>query len=122
MLIAGMIIATGTGSRLPKAFYRIAYNAAMSLFAKVKPGRFEQLSDSLPTKEAANQFGMQDALYKALNTVSGEERFLLIASVLDGISFEELSAITGVASGTLRVRLHRLKAELAKEIEKFEKQ
>jgi DNA-directed RNA polymerase specialized sigma24 family protein len=47
-----------------------------------------------------------------LNSLSPEERFLITSRVVEGIPFDELAAITGRSSESLRTQISRLKDKL----------
>ena len=54
----------------------------------------------------------RDAAQRILSALEPQERFLLIAREVEGMSFEELAESTGIAAGALRTRLSRLKQRI----------
>jgi RNA polymerase sigma factor (sigma-70 family) len=102
----------GGKSALSTWIYRIAYNAAMTIAVRTKRGRFVDIEEFPVAAATEGGFDDQDLLSHVLKDVSAEDRFLLTGHAVDGMTFEELEAVTGINAGTLRVRLHRLKADL----------
>jgi RNA polymerase sigma-70 factor (ECF subfamily) len=95
--------------------YRIALNAANDFLAKrlryremVSP-LLEELPGNLPGPEA---YDTSEMVAKILERLPPEDRFLLVAKEVDGLSFEELAAICGKTSEALRTRMSRLKDRL----------
>lgn len=54
----------------------------------------------------------QEEVQNILQSLSPEDRFLLVSKEIDGLSFEELEEITGRKSGALRTALSRLKKQI----------
>jgi RNA polymerase sigma factor (sigma-70 family) len=101
--------------------YRVARNRIIDLFRKKKPERFSdaaienedgeilQVEDLLPSPDAG-----PDALYMrgvlldelelAIEALPDEQREVFIAHEIDGRSFKELSAETGISVSTLLSR------------------
>ncbi|NLP01638.1 MAG: sigma-70 family RNA polymerase sigma factor [Fibrobacter sp.] len=93
--------------------YRIAYNAVLNFANKQTRFRSHQLYDD--NKFVRNETGgyeMKDLVEKVLSQLSVEERFLLVAREIDGLTFEEIESVTGSSAGALRTRLHRLKENI----------
>lgn len=92
--------------------YRIAFNAAMLHFKKQKLlNRHDTYHDTIESKAYSN-YETKELIEKVMAELTQEERFILTAKEIDGMSFDELAEITGIASGTLRTRLHRLKEKI----------
>jgi RNA polymerase sigma-70 factor (ECF subfamily) len=99
--------------------YRIAWNASMSYLAKKRRERkrFMPLDPETPEGGRPDGLEQREMVGRVLKGLSAEERFLLVAREVRGISFEELAAITGGTAGALRTRLHRIRSAVRKEIE-----
>ena len=100
--------------------YRITYNIAIATFAKKK--RFSSwvtFDDSIQGNSKTDKYEDREILQKILKGISPEDRFLLIAKELDGLSYDELADITNQSAGALRTKLHRLKEELRERSEKI---
>lgn len=94
--------------------YRLAYNVMMDFFRKRKTfwERF------LPFNE--EQLGKEEEEFSAeidqvLATLPADERYLLTAREVEGLSFDELAEITGKSAGSLRTTIHRIKTRLREE-------
>jgi RNA polymerase sigma-70 factor (ECF subfamily) len=97
-------------SALSTWLYRVAYTTAMQHARK--PGnryRFHSYIDIQRGKERTDTFDNRQLAQKILDNLQPEDRFLLVAREVDGLSFDELAEITGQKAGALRTRLHRLK-------------
>ncbi|MBN1756976.1 MAG: RNA polymerase sigma factor [Chitinispirillaceae bacterium] len=102
-------------SALSTWLYRIAYTTAMGHTRKRKNRfRFQPYDDTLVGSNRTDTYDDRQLARKVLDSLSTNERFLLIAREIDGISFDDLSLITGQKSGALRTRLHRLKESIRK--------
>ncbi len=55
---------------------------------------------------------LHEQLYRAIDQLPVSLREAFVLNELEGLSFAEIAALTGVAEGTLRVRSHRAKALL----------
>lgn len=60
---------------------------------------------------------LSDDIYKALNKLAPNYKFIIIACDLHGYSYEEAAAITNVPPGTLRSRLFRARNILAEQLQ-----
>jgi RNA polymerase sigma-70 factor (ECF subfamily) len=95
--------------------YRISLNAANSFLAKrishraVTAPLREDLPGNLPGPE---EYDAQELVRKILDALEPEDRFLLVAKEVDGLTFEELADICGRTSESLRTRMSRLKERL----------
>ena len=93
--------------------FRVAKNRIIDLFRKKKPEPLEDLGleDLLPSPdggpEAAYARGvLLDEMDAALDELSPEQREVFVAHELQGRSFKELAAETGVPLNTLLTRKH----------------
>jgi RNA polymerase sigma factor (sigma-70 family) len=101
--------------------YRVARNRIIDLFRKKKPERFSdaaienedgeilQVEDLLPSPDAGPEAlyirsVLLDELELAIETLPDEQREVFIAHEIDGRSFKELSAETGISLSTLLSR------------------
>ena len=103
--------------------YRVARNRITDLFRKKKAeifsqasiadeeGELQQIEDLLPSADAGPEAlyfrnALLDQLELALDELPEEQREVFIAHELDGRSFKELAAETGVGVNTLLARKH----------------
>jgi RNA polymerase sigma factor (sigma-70 family) len=101
--------------------YRVARNRTTDLFRKKKPERFSdaaienddgevlQVEDLLPSPDAGPEAiyfreVLLDELELAIDALPDEQREVFIAHEIDGRSFKELSAETGISLSTLLSR------------------
>ena len=100
--------------------FRVARNRIVDLFRKKQPERFSEATvaseddvllfeDLLPSSDAGPEAEyarsvLVDALEEALDELPREQREVFIAHEIDGVSFKELSAKTGVSINTLLSR------------------
>ncbi len=100
-------------SSLSTWIYRIAYNTVMARSRKpVNRYKFQCYTDTYSGTDRSDGFDERQLTEKVLASLSGEDRFLLIAREVHNIPFEDLAAITGHNSGALRIKLHRLKESI----------
>jgi RNA polymerase sigma factor (sigma-70 family) len=101
--------------------FRVARNRITDLFRKKKPETFSdaavadeesklrQIEDLLPSREAGPEAAYEQALLleeleEALDELPGEQREVFLAHEIDGYSFKEIAARTGVGINTLLSR------------------
>jgi RNA polymerase sigma factor (sigma-70 family) len=101
--------------------YRVARNRIIDLFRKKKPERFSdaaienedgeilQVEDLLPSPDAGPEAlymrsVLLDELELAIEALPEEQREVFIAHEIDGRSFKEMSAETGISMSTLLSR------------------
>ncbi len=68
--------------------------------------------------EAAQGTELESAVRVALAGLDQEHRELIVLRDLEGLAYEEIVTITGLADGTVKSRLHRARAALKDAIEK----
>lgn len=94
--------------------YRITVNTCLQHLRRhrkqVRVPLTEHLQVAAPPPPPSDPY---QALYQAIGRL-GEVDRLVIMLVLDELSYEEIAQITGLAAGTLRVRIHRIKKSLKK--------
>ena|SRR5579871_2940984 len=91
--------------------YRVARNRIIDFFRKKRPAQFEEegLEDLLPSADAGPEEAylrslLWGELEQALAELPEDQRAVFIAHEIDGRSFKELSAETGVSVNTLLSR------------------
>jgi RNA polymerase sigma-70 factor, ECF subfamily len=101
-------------SALSTWIYRIAFNTANTYMAKNSRKKIfiSQEMDLLTETTFRKSYEDKEIVGILLNTVSPEERFLLMSREVEGITFEELSEITGKSPESLRTSVSRLKDKL----------
>lgn len=101
-------------------FYRYAKNKAVDLLRRMRRGKIREtavvhgdggVSRTTPEADFLRDETAQE-LKDALATLAKEDQTLLLMKDVEGFSFEEISAITGKKTGTLKSRLHRLRLKL----------
>lgn len=76
-----------------------------------------ELQDRSPTPlEAMEQKQAAEALAKALAHLPKDKRIVLVLREIEGFSYEEIAALTGLALGTVKSKLARARADLAKRL------
>ena len=116
--------------------FRVARNRITDLFRKKKPETFSdaaaedeegellRIEDLLPSGEAGPEAlyvrkALFDELETALRELPKEQREVFIAHELEGQSFKELSAATGVSVNTLLSRKHYAVVHLRERLQRI---
>ena len=99
-------------SALSTWIYRIAFNAANTYMAKVKHRISGVDVETVSHSTTANAYENEEMVKIVLSVLSPEERFLLTSREAEGIPFEELAAIMGRSSESLRTQVSRMKEKL----------
>jgi RNA polymerase sigma factor (sigma-70 family) len=116
--------------------YRVARNRIIDLFRKKKPERFSdaaienedgevlQVEDLLPSPDAGPEAlyfreVLMDELEFAIDALPDEQREVFIAHEIDGRSFKELSAETGISVSTLLSRKRYAILHLRERLQNF---
>ena len=103
--------------------FRVARNRITDLFRKTRPESWEglrrgsdsderlDLEDLLPSADGGPEAAyarraLVDALEHAIGELPEAQRIVFVAHEIDGISFKELSAATGIGVNTLLSRKH----------------
>jgi RNA polymerase sigma-70 factor, ECF subfamily len=89
--------------------YRIAYNAGMNLLSRIRRFPSQQFDEARVNVEYRDPYESKEMVKIILDELNADERFLLTAREVDGLSFEELADIVNSTPGAVRTRLHRLK-------------
>jgi len=105
------------GARFTTWFYRIVFNTAVSLKRKKKLPT-EEITDFKEYNSVANHHQLYDEekskyLNIALSRLKDEDSLVLTFYYLKELNMEEISAITGFSSNTLKVKIHRARKRLA---------
>lgn len=99
--------------------YRITVNSCLK-YLRDKKVKTQISIDEKPDIHAIG-FELQlepefQSLYRAIGLLSEVDR-LIMMMVLDELGYEEISTITGISEGNLRVKIHRIKKNLKKILE-----
>src|SRR6266404_8470841 len=99
--------------------FRVARNRITDLFRKKKP---EGLEDLLPSPDAGPEAlyarsALLDELEVAVGELPEEQRLVFIAHEIEGRSFKEMAAETGVSVNTLLSRKHYAVLHLRKRLQ-----
>lgn len=102
-------------SSLGTWIYRVAFNTAQSYLARM--ARYHKTTEPLAPNEPdprfkADTYEASEVVHKVLCSLSAEDRFLLVAKELDGLTFEEISSINGNSPESLRTRMSRMKEKI----------
>jgi RNA polymerase sigma-70 factor, ECF subfamily len=109
-------------SRLRTWLYRIVANRCKSFLAR-RPSGDVPLEDAPPLadatdNEAALERKEQLALVtRALNGLSPEKREAFVLKHVEGLSYQEMAAVTGERIPTLKMRVHRAREALLEALE-----
>jgi RNA polymerase sigma-70 factor, ECF subfamily len=98
-------------SGLSTWLYRIVFNVCLTALAKQKKANTMQpLSENIPAGPSAmDTLDSKDQVNTILAGMTADERFLLTGREMLGLSYEDLSQITGKNAGSLRTQPSRLK-------------
>jgi RNA polymerase sigma-70 factor, ECF subfamily len=102
-------------SSLGTWIYRIAFNVSQSYWSKVL--RYRETTkplapDQPDTHSPADTYDLREVVTKVLDGLTAEDRFILVAKEVDGLTFEEIAAISGKSSESLRTRMSRMKEKI----------
>ena len=91
---------------------RIIINCACDLLKKQNRYDFQEPDDSLPAKEEDLSVDDRLDLYQALDTLSPDEKSLIILKYFEDRSFREISSILNLPESTVKTRLYRIIGKL----------
>ncbi len=124
----------GEQSAFSTWLYKIASNVCLDYLRKVKRHRDtvsinqqnaegEEFSISVEDKglspyESAQLGEARRALAKAIGSLGEEQKRVIVLREIEGLSYEEIADITGIAPGTVKSRINRARQTLKKILEK----
>ncbi len=99
---------------------RIAHNAALSSHAEHRPAHdefFDEEAESMPSSERLPAHALEDTerrdrLSAKLQQMRPPHRTVLVLRDLEGLSYEEIAAVTETPLGSVKGRLFRARQEL----------
>ena len=102
--------------------FRVARNRIIDLFRRRKPEPLDDREELLPSPEAGPEDAyarsvLLDELEDAIATLPKEQRDVFIAHEIDGRSFKEIAAATGVSVNTLLSRKRYAVLQLRKRLQ-----
>lgn len=105
--------------------YRVAHNAAATYIARQrrtklhKLATLEELADSLDADNPEKSANEQQALQRLMETVQGlkplDKQVMLL--YLEDLDAEDIGEVTGLTSGAVSTKVHRIKAIIAKRLQ-----
>lgn len=101
-------------SALSTWLYKMAWRVLMDHF-RAKNRFWKRFLSFDETTHSVEEKSYTDEVDVVLAMLNPEERYLLIAKEVEGLSFDELAEITGKKSGALRTMFHRMKERLREE-------
>lgn len=104
----------------PAWIYRIARDRAWRLLRKERPAETSLSEEHVSATFEEPEFSAEDAaaVHAALAELPEEQREVLVLRFIEGLSYEEIAAITAAPLGTIRSRLHYGKEALRKLLSK----
>jgi RNA polymerase sigma-70 factor, ECF subfamily len=103
--------------------YRITVNTALNKAASIKNIRgriieneYEVISNRFDTTTDIEYFDVRDNIFKALKTLSKQQRTIIILRHLHDFSTKETSSILDCSEGTVKTQLHRGLKKLHKKL------
>ncbi len=119
-------------SSLSTWIYRIATNTAMDNLRKPSSKRLSRPTEEkdLPDDEDAGpaddkplldtlliRKDMNDCIRGIVESLPGDYRTVLVLSEFEGLTNSEIAEVTGISLDTAKIRLHRARTKLRKELE-----
>ncbi|MDG5814071.1 sigma-70 family RNA polymerase sigma factor [Chitinispirillales bacterium ANBcel5] len=100
--------------------FRVTYNATMEYHSKItRWNRFNKpLEEDLVGEQRQDTLEAQQQIQLILEPLSSEERFLLTAREVEGLTYDELAVIIGESEGALRTKVSRLKTSIKNRLQK----
>lgn len=117
-------------SKLSTWLYRIAYRVCLdavesagsrsesSLDEQFESRGFEPIDDAVSGRKLENQVAASDAVARALANLRPEWRAMILMYYWRELSVEEVAQVTGRPVNTVKVYLHRARAELRRLLER----
>ena len=111
-------------SRFSVWLYRLASNACLDILRKRSAAKELPLTDEeggmfdIPDpgpspQDAAERTETREAVQRALAALAPEHRQAVILRDVNGLSYEEIAAVTGLEAGTVKSRIFRARRRLA---------
>lgn len=123
------------GAPLDSWLYRIVSNLYVDLLRKRPRQRVESLDVPLETPRGEllrelpdlasspeailERERLDESIQRALGTLSGELRMVVVLSDVEGFSYEEIATMLGVPLGTVKSRLHRARQVLQERLRPY---
>ena len=104
-------------SRFSTWIYRIQLNAIHDQRAKRARGSgtpLDDVAEPVDPRDAIHASELSTALQDALNALDDTYRAAVLMSDVSGMSYSEIAAVLGIAEGTVKSRIFRGRAELAR--------
>ncbi len=114
--------------------YRIAVNTCLDLLRRPVPGRLFRTSpdgerfaletaSNAPTPEETLQSKQaRSAVERAVSSLSPKLKAVIVLNEIEGLSYEEVSEVLGISTGTVKSRLSRAREELRKRLKRSTEQ
>lgn len=104
-------------------FLRVVRNRCLDLLRRRKPGdeSIDVMPDKNATPEQAAEIAERDReLKRALQSISNDQRQIVILRDYLDLSYAEIAAVIDVAPGTVMSRLHRARLALREVLKSYE--
>ena len=100
--------------------YRICVNTCLKYFRNIKE-EFSLIDEIHSNNAEDDQVNIKQQnetkLYTAISTLKETDR-LIIMMVLEELKYEEIAKVMGISTTNLRVKIHRIKQQLKKQLER----
>lgn len=97
--------------------YRIVTNRCLGMLRRRRPVPVEQIETPAPAHDSPERAAERDAgmaaLGRALQDLSDDLRVCWVLREMEGLSYAEISEITGASENAVRGRIHRARTRLA---------
>lgn len=112
-------------SRLRTWLYRIVANRCKSYLARRETGDISlddapPLADPGDSEAAVERAEQMTMVQRALSALSSEKREAFILKHVEGMSYDEMAAVTGERIPTLKMRVHRAREALLQALEEYQ--
>jgi len=106
-------------SRRPAAYFRrAAVNAAVDLLRRRTVRAEATLDDTTPGAAVRPSPLLKERLRRAIATLDADDASLFLLRFVEGLSNDELAEMFDLETGTVAVRLHRIRHRLQAELER----
>ncbi len=100
--------------------FRIASNHCLRQIEKQKRMPKGELPPDLPEAESPNIESKVEFLYKCISGLAETDR-IIISLELEDVKQADIATIVGISEGNVRVRIHRIKEKLMRQVEQYER-